>query len=418
MKTLTKLGALLTLALVAHVAHAQQQNVNCAPATPCNAVTGPSFTGTGDPAWQAFGKLNANNTQLYGMFGTGNLKATGSANAADIIRLWGTVPATCSATSFLRGDGNCATTPVSANPSATIGLSAVNGTAATFLTSDSAPALSQAIVPTWSALHTFTGGVVVGVPTGGSKGANTINSPLANTYLDGTAFQGIAPTWTGQHVFNAPSGQSAIFVNGAGAAAALVVNGGSTDTMTINTKSGGAANALDITGATTTDDRTTILFTAQVSSTKQYSIGVSTAGGATKSFDVRDITRNVIPFSIATGGTVTILQPSVTTALGANIPSIQSNGTTFTLGTGTGACTTTTTLTGGAAAGSFLCTGTAGASTQVVNLPTATNGWSCWAADETSGTGWAQSAHATNSVTLKGTIATTSDRVVFGCMGY
>lgn len=42
-----------------------------------------------------------------------------------------------------------------ANPSATIGLSAVNGSATTALRSDGAPALSQAIVPTWSGIHTF-----------------------------------------------------------------------------------------------------------------------------------------------------------------------------------------------------------------------------------------------------------------------
>jgi hypothetical protein len=42
-----------------------------------------------------------------------------------------------------------------ANPTGTIGLSAVNGSASTFLRSDGAPALSQAIVPTWTGLHTF-----------------------------------------------------------------------------------------------------------------------------------------------------------------------------------------------------------------------------------------------------------------------
>lgn len=45
-----------------------------------------------------------------------------------------------------------------ANPSGTIGLSAVNGSAATLMRSDAAPALSQAIAPTWTALHTHTGG--------------------------------------------------------------------------------------------------------------------------------------------------------------------------------------------------------------------------------------------------------------------
>lgn len=93
-------------------------------------------------------------------------------------------------------------------------------------------------------------------------------------------------------------------------------------------------------------------------------------------------------------------------------------GTTFTLGTGTGACATTSTLTGGAHAGSFKCTGTAGASTIIVNLPTSTNGWACHASDVTSGVVWAQSTTATNSCKLSGTIATTSDVVVFGAIGY
>jgi hypothetical protein len=42
-----------------------------------------------------------------------------------------------------------------ANPSASIGLTAVNGSATTAMRSDAAPALSQAIVPTWTAQHTF-----------------------------------------------------------------------------------------------------------------------------------------------------------------------------------------------------------------------------------------------------------------------
>ena|SRR3990167_2438627 len=42
-----------------------------------------------------------------------------------------------------------------ANPSATIGLSVINGSATTALRSDGASALSQAIAPTWTSLHTF-----------------------------------------------------------------------------------------------------------------------------------------------------------------------------------------------------------------------------------------------------------------------
>jgi hypothetical protein len=43
----------------------------------------------------------------------------------------------------------------SANPSASVALSAVNGSATTYMRSDGAPALSQSITPTWTAAHIF-----------------------------------------------------------------------------------------------------------------------------------------------------------------------------------------------------------------------------------------------------------------------
>ena len=62
-----------------------------------------------------------------------------------------------------------------ANPSASVGLTAVNGVATTFLRSDGAPALDQAIAPTWTGLHVFTptvttgnGVSVTGAPTSGN----------------------------------------------------------------------------------------------------------------------------------------------------------------------------------------------------------------------------------------------------------
>lgn len=66
-----------------------------------------------------------------------------------------------STTTFFREDGTFAVPayPAGANPSGTIGLTAVNGAAVTFLRSDAAPALSEGIVPTWTGLHTFSAGV-------------------------------------------------------------------------------------------------------------------------------------------------------------------------------------------------------------------------------------------------------------------
>lgn len=81
---------------------------------------------------------------------------------------------------FLRADGTWAipsypTVPVSANPSATIGLAAVNGAAATFMTSDSAPPLSQAIAPTWTGNHTFTPAAGTAIAVNGKSGANAVS---------------------------------------------------------------------------------------------------------------------------------------------------------------------------------------------------------------------------------------------------
>jgi hypothetical protein len=42
-----------------------------------------------------------------------------------------------------------------ANPSASLGLAAINGSAVTAMRSDAAPALSQSIAPTWTGAHTF-----------------------------------------------------------------------------------------------------------------------------------------------------------------------------------------------------------------------------------------------------------------------
>lgn len=44
-----------------------------------------------------------------------------------------------------------------ANPTAVVGLAAVNGIALTAMRSDAAPALSQAITPTWTGVHIFAG---------------------------------------------------------------------------------------------------------------------------------------------------------------------------------------------------------------------------------------------------------------------
>lgn len=70
---------------------------------------------------------------------------------------------------------------ISANPTGTIGLTAVNGTATTFIRSDGAPALSQAIVPTWTGIHTFSAFVNIGVASGLHTYTGTVNGAASGS---------------------------------------------------------------------------------------------------------------------------------------------------------------------------------------------------------------------------------------------
>lgn len=53
------------------------------------------------------------------------------------------------------------------NPTGTVGLTAVNGVAGTYMRSDAAPPLSQAISPTWTGTHLFNGALITGSTTAG-----------------------------------------------------------------------------------------------------------------------------------------------------------------------------------------------------------------------------------------------------------
>ena len=120
------------------------------------------------------------------------------------------------------------------NPTASVGLSAVNGTASTYMRSDAAPALDQSISPTWTGTHTYSGSILVPTPGKGdnsTKAASTafVQSALtanpsvnganpsakvgtqpvngtATTYMRSDAAPAldlsINPTWTGAHTYS------------------------------------------------------------------------------------------------------------------------------------------------------------------------------------------------------------------------
>jgi hypothetical protein len=71
-----------------------------------------------------------------------------------------------------------------ANPTAVIGLTAVNGTSPNFIRSDGAPALSQAIAPTWTGTHTFNNSVTL------NGGASSNGNITAARFLAGSGSAG------------------------------------------------------------------------------------------------------------------------------------------------------------------------------------------------------------------------------------
>jgi len=75
-------------------------------------------------------------------------------------------------------------TPAGANPSASVGLSAVNGSSSNYMRADGAPALSQAIAPTWTAQHIF--GEASSITSGTSATLDDVDVSAQTTTVTGT----------------------------------------------------------------------------------------------------------------------------------------------------------------------------------------------------------------------------------------
>lgn len=93
---------------------------------------------TAPNARTALGLGNVENTALSTWAGSANITTLGTISS-------GSIPA-----------ANVTGLSAGANPTGTVGLAAVNGSATSFMRSDGAPSLSQSIAPTWTGAHTFT----------------------------------------------------------------------------------------------------------------------------------------------------------------------------------------------------------------------------------------------------------------------
>ena len=91
------------------------------------------------------------------------------------------------------GAGDLVVGAVGANPSASLGLTAVNGSATTFLRSDGSPALSQAIAPTWTARHTYqptSNGIAWQINTAAGVSRVGYDTNLSQMYIGDTGANG------------------------------------------------------------------------------------------------------------------------------------------------------------------------------------------------------------------------------------
>lgn len=219
--------------------------------------------------------------------------------------LSGAVPASGGGTvNFLRADGTFAVppVPVGANPTASVGTAAVPGVALTFLRSDGAPAISQAIVPTWSGIHTFnarpafTAGATV---SGGTFISRGITDNGLTTGLTIAATQAISTT--------APSaGNISLTVNGATTAVALSVIsalGAGTAGADINIlRNGSVANTVLKGAALDLADNTATTATALQHSGGQFEVWMTQNNGVLWSQAFKVLTTNGVVINAPTTG--------------------------------------------------------------------------------------------------------------------
>lgn len=126
-------------------------------------------------------------------------------------------------TNALTLGGVAVSTATGANPSASVGLSAVNGSAATWMRSDGAPALSQSIGPTWTGAHIFnaSSGVPVTITPGAANTSGLVfngfsltgSSAVTGIDLSGTWNTSGAPDFLSVNVTNTASNANANLFN-------------------------------------------------------------------------------------------------------------------------------------------------------------------------------------------------------------
>lgn len=152
------------------------------------------------------------------------------------------------------GGGGCA----GANPTALVGLTAVNGVSPNCIRADGAPALDQSIAPTWTSKHTFTADTTgtITVKNGGTNLESIrFQSSIDNVLWIGSAFSLFGVGSTNDGVVANAGGQSGNLYLGTGSSftgtTASIAISGTNHSVAVNAPSAGSI-AFSVTGVSGT----------------------------------------------------------------------------------------------------------------------------------------------------------------------
>jgi hypothetical protein len=176
------------------------------------------------------------------------------------------------------------TVPAAANPSGLIGLTAANGSAATFDRSDATHAIDQSIAPTWTGIHTFSSTPTSQVVVSGSAGNFGAIQFIANAASAG---------------FVGASGASNQLANGS-TAGDVVIRTQSTN-LDISTNAGTSVNAMKITsGGSISMPNLTVTSTAQTGTVCSGTSGLLTVDSTTTCLaSSRRWKKDIAPLTVA-----------------------------------------------------------------------------------------------------------------------
>lgn len=274
-------------------------------------------------------------TQLSGILAVangGNGTATPTLTQGANVTITGSWP---NYTIAAAGGTGCTT----GNPTASVGLSIVNGSAVSCMRTDGAPSLSQAIAPTWSARHIFglsyTGAATEAIDVDSGNPGLGIRNTSAATDQKLWLFNGASNgNFVLYAVNDAESTLNAAFqATRSGATVASVTIGNATNlptitldgATTINTPASGIAltvNAfsglagINIAGNVAGGSGGAAEFTDGGTGNHQYLVGAGVGG--TGLFGIFDFTNGVTRLQISPTGTVTVDAPTSGTALVVN----------------------------------------------------------------------------------------------------